>query len=624
MHSFVLDIRTLSIITVLFSFFSGISVILYSFMQKIFKGLNMIGNGLIVLSLGFLLIGLRSHIPESMSVILGNSLVLGGLFCVNAGVCRFREIPNRCFLFCVFLLVATILAISFYQVIVPSVNYRIIAISLSLAIISWFSSWNLVKKARRRTDFPNWMTSFSFFAFGSFMLFRAVWSFAEPTIVFFMSASQVHAVAFLAVIVLSLHTSTGIIWIGNTLLQNELKKYERVISTAPDLIVLVDEKGVYKMINDAGAVMLGLRREDILGKSSADLFGKDFYHSTTLRNIEKALKGEVSMVAKWLPIGESEDKYMILHYHPVPDADGAIRQVAISGRDLTEIQKVQEERQLIFTLSLDMLCITGLDGDFREVNPAWQETLGWDKDTLLESFWIDFVHPDDVQSSLEFLQTLKRGQPVRDFVNRIKTKGGLYLYISWTSHPDLNPGLIYSVAHNVSERKRLEDELKRQASTDPLTGVCNRRVFMERGSDEIERSLRYGNPLSLLMLDIDHFKSVNDTYGHDVGDEVLIVFAEETANQLRNTDVFCRLGGEEFGIILLNADIDSATALAERIRVALSGIALEKNGKTIRFTVSIGGTSRRKEDQSLEVLLKRADESLYEAKSHGRNQVCMV
>ena len=169
----------------------------------------------------------------------------------------------------------------------------------------------------------------------------------------------------------------------------------------------------------------------------------------------------------------------------------------------------------------------------------------------------------------------------------------------------------------------LEAELERRATTDVLTGVANRRHFSETAEREIDRARRYGNKLSLLMLDIDHFKRINDTHGHAVGDEVLKRLPQVVQPLLRKLDFMGRLGGEEFAIMLLETDGEGAAVVAERLRKGLAAVEVRALGVHLHFTVSIGCTEVRMKEQAedLKSALERADEALYKAKDSGRNRV---
>lgn len=174
---------------------------------------------------------------------------------------------------------------------------------------------------------------------------------------------------------------------------------------------------------------------------------------------------------------------------------------------------------------------------------------------------------------------------------------------------------------DITRRKELEDELKRLATTDPLTGANNRRYFLQLGDREWHRAQRGVNNLAVLMMDIDHFKSINDTYGHPGGDEVLRKVVECMTQKIRNIDILGRLGGEEFAIILPNVDLPTAVIIANRLREAIAEMAVKFEEHEISFTMSIGATLYRDGDPSLESLLGRADQALYKAKTTGRNRV---
>ena len=184
------------------------------------------------------------------------------------------------------------------------------------------------------------------------------------------------------------------------------------------------------------------------------------------------------------------------------------------------------------------------------------------------------------------------------------------------------------IAHgDITERKKAELELARMAHTDALTGLNNRRHFMQLSEIELSRTSRHGGALSVIMLDIDHFKRINDTHGHQVGDAVIQMLASVCVEQLRDLDVIGRLGGEEFAVTMPSADSTQAMQIAERLRLAVEAASVPlPQGQPVRFTVSIGVTTLvgipAKLDHLLDHLLDQADRALYRAKNSGRNQVC--
>ena len=169
------------------------------------------------------------------------------------------------------------------------------------------------------------------------------------------------------------------------------------------------------------------------------------------------------------------------------------------------------------------------------------------------------------------------------------------------------------------------DQLIQQVRTDALTGVANYRSFIETLELEIERSGRNGRPVSLLMIDIDHFKKVNDIHGHEVGNQALVHVARVISAQIRKLDVVCRYGGEEFAVVLPETELHAAIPVAERIRLALAETPLQQDGLKLELTASLGLATYRPYSLSSAIeLISQADHYLYQAKQGGRNQLCHI
>ena len=181
---------------------------------------------------------------------------------------------------------------------------------------------------------------------------------------------------------------------------------------------------------------------------------------------------------------------------------------------------------------------------------------------------------------------------------------------------------IHGVTRDISDRRALRMELQRQASIDELTGIYNHRHFLACAEKEVQRCLRHKSSLSFLMLDIDHFKRVNDTFGHAVGDLALQAVTKTCAGLLRSSDSFGRLGGEEFAILLVETNKAQALQAAERIRQQVAHIALTApSGQPVILRVSIGLSVYCPDTDTLSTLMARADQALYRAKESGRNRV---
>ncbi len=175
----------------------------------------------------------------------------------------------------------------------------------------------------------------------------------------------------------------------------------------------------------------------------------------------------------------------------------------------------------------------------------------------------------------------------------------------------------------VDARRKAESKLIEMATTDPLTGVLNRRAFSDQAQREVSRAFRYHRSLTVILLDLDHFKEINDTYGHLYGDKVLVRTAELINTCLRSIDSHSRHGGEEFLVLLPETTEDEALLLAERLRETLESASLETENGTIHITASFGVASWKAGEHSVQAAINRADKALYKAKQLGRNRVVL-
>ncbi|HLA21625.1 MAG TPA: GGDEF domain-containing protein, partial [Pseudolabrys sp.] len=184
--------------------------------------------------------------------------------------------------------------------------------------------------------------------------------------------------------------------------------------------------------------------------------------------------------------------------------------------------------------------------------------------------------------------------------------------------PDGGRMLIYA---NVTDLVRNAEQLEKLATTDGMTGLHNRRQFMKLAEAEWSRFQRHGRPLSLLMLDVDYFKSINDRFGHDLGDQVIAHIAALCREDRRVSDIVARIGGEEYALLLPETPIEAAYAVAERLRRNVEVSALLSNSKGLAVTVSIGVAEAGPGMSGIVDLMKVSDRALYEAKRTGRNRV---
>ena len=232
----------------------------------------------------------------------------------------------------------------------------------------------------------------------------------------------------------------------------------------------------------------------------------------------------------------------------------------------------------------------------------------------------------DVENRKLLTERLEKEKEVQDFEILVKTPSGdtpFWLLTSVNVIDYNNDVVLYVAFQDITSRKNREVLLKNQAIRDPLTSLYNRRYFEEEVFNRIIEAKAEKSPYCVLMLDADHFKRVNDTYGHKVGDKVLIELASTCEKNLREHDIVARYGGEEFVVFLPKTSPSQAKVVAERLRESIASVIVYSDeGEEVRFTVSIGISTSEISD-NVGMLIKTSDEALYKAKESGRNRVCI-
>ena len=261
---------------------------------------------------------------------------------------------------------------------------------------------------------------------------------------------------------------------------------------------------------------------------------------------------------------------------------------------------------------------------------GWKALLGYDEDELSNRIEDSYLrlHPDDLGYVKAAMQDHFEGRTeYYEVEHRIRCKDGSYKWIcsrgKVMSRDSEGRALrMVGTTTDITERKRIEAELKEYATTDGLTRLANRRHFMTR----LEAHFAYlrraaSSPASILMFDLDHFKTINDRWGHAVGDKALCHFAGILLMELRTTDIAGRLGGEEFAVLLTLSDLKGACVVAQRVQQRLMAQPLTHVEEVVPLTVSIGATAISLADDTPGAVLTRSDQALYLAKKNGRNRV---
>lgn len=259
------------------------------------------------------------------------------------------------------------------------------------------------------------------------------------------------------------------------------------------------------------------------------------------------------------------------------------------------------------------------------VNPAFERLLGYSNDEVVGKNPKVLQGPDTDDNTREKIRAaMSSGDRIRTQILNY-TKGGQPVWMDINIVPIFNESgkLAYfaAIERDLTEHKMLQSRLEILASTDALTGLPNRQAIMGKAKKEFGRAQRYSRPLSIVMIDVDHFKSINDQYGHATGDHVLTNVGHILGDSLRDSDVLARIGGEEFVLLLPDTPKANAEFVAERMRSQLANTTIKFEALELKITASFGVAEITSEDETLEQMLSRADHAMYDAKHSGRNRV---
>jgi diguanylate cyclase (GGDEF)-like protein/PAS domain S-box-containing protein len=469
---------------------------------------------------GYLLIGLRGWIPDSLSIIAANVAVFiaAGFLLKGLRLQLDRPFPERAF----WLFIASLTAAyAHFTLIQPALAPRVVIAAAAAVILLGGCTLTLLRVPRPARTGVHVFTATAFAVVAALQLVRAVGAVTDPHLEGLMAAPAVHGLSLTVLLLGAVAWTFGLLWLAALGWRNELvrevaarrrsearlreneQRFRAIFDYSATGIAFGDDQGNIILANDAFAELVGHPMADVLKKNFMDLTHPD----------DRAVEG--GLVAHLL---ESDDD----HYR------------------------------------LEKRYITG-DG---------------------RTVWVDLT------------------------VSAIRDEDGRPLHF-------------VGVANDIEERKARQDALEQQASYDALTGAMNRHRFNDLLAREQERVSRYHSPAALIMLDIDHFKAVNDSHGHAAGDLVLQRVAELARERLRDTDLLARWGGEEFLILLPETDLDGAAILAEGLRRTVAGHAFGDPGDV---TVSQGVVALAP-GETVTALMERVDAALYTAKAAGRNRV---
>jgi diguanylate cyclase (GGDEF)-like protein/PAS domain S-box-containing protein len=413
-------------------------------------------------------------------------------------------------------------------------------------------------------------------------------------------------------------------------LRTSEEKYRMLVEQASDAIFLVSFEGCFLDVNPAGCSLTGYSRQEILGAHVRDatrnLLGIPLYFERLRQG--KVLISEREIVRKdgvkiWIEVSATRL------------SDGNFQGIA---RDVTQRKQMEQKlRQLSSAVEHgpSSILIANAEGRIEYVNLKFTEVTGFTLEEVLGRTPFDTFGATEMQAEarLQHVQTIRSGRDWHGEMLNFRKNGETYwASVSISPVMDANGSITHFVAvsEDITDRKEAEEKihrlnagLERLATTDYLTGLYNRRYFMQRGSEEFKRALRSNHPLSFLMLDVDHFKAVNDTHGHQAGDMALQQVAAALKDGLRETDILGRIGGEEFAVLLPDTQLNDAILLGQRICRSMEVAELSIPGRVlaISLTISVGIAGLESGMSGIEDVFRNADKALYKAKRNGRNRV---
>ena len=413
----------------------------------------------------------------------------------------------------------------------------------------------------------------------------------------------------------------------------QAKMLGEVLNNVGAFIYTKDLKGFYTYVNQAVLDLFDKKLEEVVGFDDSHFFDLDL--STQLNKNDQKVMHEGIIV-------ESEETNYIKSLketrvykavkNPLYDTDGNIIGMCGVSTDITDeknLQQMVKSQQHLLNAVLDnadaYIYMKDIDRTFQYVNSKVAKLFGDSPENIIGKKDTE-VLPIEVAEHFHLSDQKVFETNEKQIIEESSEdeSGELRHYISTKIPYQLEEGIpsLIGFSTDVTELYALKEQFKKQANTDSLTELYNRRYFTEHSEREFYRAKRHLRIVSLISIDIDHFKHINDGYGHPAGDKVLMSVAKCLLPCIRQEDILARIGGEEFSILLPETSLQSAKVVAERIRLNQSNLSITGEWKgEITLTVSIGVTCIKFEDDTFDDFFRRGDKALYQAKALGRNQV---
>jgi diguanylate cyclase (GGDEF)-like protein/PAS domain S-box-containing protein len=634
----VLDIPTIAIVYFYISFIQVLIMLFVFRIIKIYPGMNYLLFSCIFSAVCGLLYACQyGSRYGNLLVFFSNISFYFSILALNIGFSKFLDLPvaKKKLLLLSILFFAGYFWFSFVNV---NKSYRIIVLCLVFAFASFQNSKILSSHTINSVRPATRLIAAACIPYGTFFTLRALLTFFKETQNYNFSTFFSFMSYFLSIAGILLWTYCFIVMTVQREHADRTYAEERfrlIFKTIPDT-VFISELPTGKIIdvNETYTTLTGYTKEESLGKTTLDLkFWRDlgdrdqFFRIMEMDGSCKNL--EITILTKDRKELNALISSQITRFQNSTYIISVIRDIT-SNKELTQkLKKSEDTFQAIMEQSPMSFILTNTSGEIEYANPTFLRLMGYDLEEVLGK------NPRILKSGYhnkEFYHNLwntilSGKQWSSEIVN--KKRNGDFIWENIILTPILNEeGKIVqflSTLEDISDRKRTEQELKIQARTDMLTGIMNRRSFMETANKRLLNIKEHGQTAAFLMIDIDRFKTINDSFGHNVGDRAICMVTEECQNLIKGQDLLGRIGGEEFAALVLGFSEEEIALAAELLCRRIEALEFyTENQERIPLRISVGVTFYHLDTDTLESLMERSDVALYQAKNAGRNQISVI